>query len=102
MRNATLTDDDIREYFKFEKDKDENLYGNTELLKTCFERTDPPRWRANDGIKYWFVNSIGKTLVAIEAQKTADNEFYEFGNYFQTKEEAEKYAKKWRELFTKK
>jgi len=49
-----------------------------------------PRWRAEHGGKYYFA-AIIDVLTAIEKDGISDNLLYKSGNYFQTKEEAQKY-----------
>ena len=49
-----------------------------------------PRWRAEHGGKYYFA-AIIDVLTAIEEDGISDNLLYKSGNYFQTKEEAQKY-----------
>ena len=49
-----------------------------------------PRWRAEHGGKYFFA-AIIDVLTAIEGGGISDNLLYKSGNYFQTKEQAQKY-----------
>ena len=49
-----------------------------------------PRWRAEHGGKYFFA-AIIDVLTAIEEGGISDNLLYKSGNYFQTKEQAQKY-----------
>lgn len=60
---------------------------------------DLPRWRAKRRRLYYF---IAMDSIAIHAEETfneVDNHRYNFGNYFKTKEAAEKVAKQIREIF---
>lgn len=59
-----------------------------------------PRWLAKDGEKFYYVSATLHVLEAT-ASKTCmiDSIFYGIGNYFKTKEAAERVAKKIREIF---
>ncbi len=53
------------------------------------------RWRANRGEDYWYVTDWGITIQEEDARSTnsaTDNYRYDTHNYFQTEEEARKYA----------
>lgn len=64
-----------------------------------FDIVELPRWRAEIGGRFYFINYIGKVDFDTDLRGYADNSAYEIGNYFQTKEEAEKYMKKFHEIF---
>lgn len=51
------------------------------------------RWRSKDGDMYWFVDSDGTAKWWYESSRDIDNFYYDTHNYFQTEEEARKYAK---------
>ena len=50
----------------------------------------PKRWRAEKNKTYYLINYYGHVCDVIEENIERDNEFFEQGNYFKTKEEAEK------------
>ena len=52
----------------------------------------PKRWRAEEGGIYWFIDSdfTGKVRDLWDRRSTDENVRYNLGNYFKTKEEAEK------------
>ena len=52
----------------------------------------PKRWRAENGGIYWFIDSdfTGKVRDLWDQRSTDENVRYNLGNYFKTKEEAEK------------
>lgn len=52
------------------------------------------RWRANDGEKYYFIYSDGTIDWSIDTNDEISVKHYDLGNYFQTKEEAEKVVEK--------
>lgn len=52
------------------------------------------RWRANDGEKYYFIYGDGTIDWSIDTNDEISVKHYDLGNYFQTKEEAEKVAEK--------
>lgn len=51
-----------------------------------------PRWRAEDNESYWVIYSEGKVVLANESQSMIDDARHIFGNYWQTREQAEAYA----------
>lgn len=51
------------------------------------------RWRSEDFKKYYYINSVSDICTSIEEKQILDNERYELGNYFKTREEAEKVKK---------
>lgn len=57
------------------------------------EEKENKRWRAEDGHTYWFVESNGTPSWLYECNKDRDNFRYDTHNYFQTEDEAQKYAK---------
>lgn len=64
-----------------------------------FDIVELPRWRAELGGRFYFINYMGKVDFDTDLRGYADNSAYEIGNYFQTKEEAEKYTEKFHEIF---
>ena len=60
---------------------------------------DLPRWRAEINWDYYFINSRLKVAYIDETGHEVDNENYSIGNYFKTKEAAERVAKQIREIF---
>lgn len=73
----------------------ENIYIE-ELKRTVDEYNEkygiPKRWRAEEGGIYWFIDSdfTGKVRDLWDRRSTDENVRYNLGNYFKTKEEAEK------------
>lgn len=58
------------------------------------EEKENKRWRAKEGDKYWLVNSSGNPNWLHEYNRDIiDNFRYDTHNYFQTEEEARRYAK---------
>lgn len=60
------------------------------------EKDPNKRWRANRGGDYWYVSDYGITIQEEDSRSVnsaLDNYHYDTHNYFQTKEEARKYAK---------
>ena len=60
---------------------------------------DLPRWRANLGDFYFYVNETLEVDNHAETKDCVDNSFYTSGNYFKTREAAEKVACQIREIF---
>lgn len=56
------------------------------------------RWRAERENSYYFINSMGQIDEDTERYWGEDTGRFEIGNYFQTKEEAQEYANKFKEL----
>ena len=50
------------------------------------------RWRAKHNKYYYYIDSQFKINWTVEAFTKGDDVSYKSGNYFETKEEAEKYA----------
>lgn len=52
--------------------------------------------RVNKGEKYWYINSLGEVVFAIEYDVINNTRRFEVGNYFITEEQAEAMARKLR------
>jgi len=50
----------------------------------------PKRWRAEEGEEYYFLDGKCEIWNTNEIKKKIDDVFFKLGNYFKTKEEAEK------------
>lgn len=61
------------------------------VLKTEIKKENK-RWRSKDGDIYWFVDGDGKPNWSYEYNRDSDSFRYDTHNYFQTEEEAQKYA----------
>lgn len=72
--------------------------GNEHLLGTT-DCPKPKRWRAKRGELLYFVNAIGEVSSTHDVDTDADNNLFNIGNYFRTKEEAQAMAKKFKDLF---
>ena len=57
------------------------------------EKKENKRWRADESCLYWFVQSNGISNCTYECNRDSDSFRYDTHNYFQTEEEAQKYAK---------
>ena len=60
---------------------------------------DLPRWRAEKGELYYFIVSAHTTMRGIEYYTDSDERRYNEGNYFKTREAAEKVAEQIRRVF---
>ncbi|MDD7411012.1 hypothetical protein [Fusobacterium gastrosuis] len=84
-----------------------NDYSKTKLEEFVNEINErygiPKRWRAIEYSEYYFLGSHMNILSNYEHYDIIDNERYELGNYFKTKEEAKKVAnsKEWKEFWAK-
>ncbi|WP_338966208.1 hypothetical protein KSU13_09250 [Fusobacterium nucleatum] len=63
----------------------------------------PNRWRADDGERYYYIDSHQRILDNTDLTHSYDDMRYELGNYFQTKEEAQKVidSKEWQDFWAK-
>ena len=50
----------------------------------------PKKWRAEKYKEYCFLNSYGYIISCLDFYEESDNKNYELGNYFKTREEAQK------------
>lgn len=66
-----------------------------------FDIVELPKWRAKVGGRYYFINYLGIVNFDTDLRGSVDDIAYEIGNYFQTKEEAEKYTEKFLEILKK-
>ena len=81
----------------FDKMKEQGLRWNVEE-----KRVEKIRWRAQDGEKYYYVNDQGNVMVDEEDDDICfDQNRYEFGNYFCTKEQAKEAANRVKETLRK-
>ncbi|MBF4806546.1 MAG: hypothetical protein HXM47_08140 [Pseudoleptotrichia goodfellowii] len=58
----------------------------------------PKRWRAEKGGQYFYIDEFGEISSDTEYDLSEDSESYEFGNYFRTIAEAEKYRDRIKEI----
>ena len=65
--------------------------------KKCIE--DLPRWRAQEGDSFHYVNEHGMIVEKIDYHYQDETDFYVIGNYFRTREAAEKVASQIRDIF---
>lgn len=63
----------------------------------------PKRWRAKELEEYYYIGSNGIVWSVGEEFSDEDNDHYNLGNYFQTKEEAQKVvdSKEWQDFWAK-
>lgn len=66
--------------------------------KKCIEDLKPKRWRAEEGVYYWYLDSRLHKNEAADLGSFYDDIRYLQGNYFQTKQQACDAAEKIREL----
>ena len=80
----------------FDKMKEQRLRWNAEE-----KRVEKIRWRAKDGKEYYYVGNQGILMVDKEDGICADQNRYEFSNYFRTSEQVEEAAKRVKEVLRK-
>lgn len=73
-------------------DKISELEQQLAVLKTEIKKENK-RWRSKNGDIYWLVGSNGKPDWSYELNRDNDSFRYDTHNYFQTEEEAQRYAK---------
>lgn len=71
--------------------------GNEHLLGTK-DSPQPKRWRAKKNCEYYYINSRVEVFADIEECTVVDDEHFNIGNYFRTREEAEKVSEKFKEI----
>ncbi len=81
----------IDEKIKELEEKLEEIKKENEKLKTG-RYTKDKRWRALFNEKYYYLNDCGGIEIFLESSTLADKYRYEIGNYFKTREEAEKHS----------
>ena len=77
----------------FDKMKEQGLKWNPKE-----KRVEKLRWRAEDGKEYYYVGNQGILMVDTEDGVCADENRYEFSNYFRTSEQVEEAAKRVKEV----
>ena len=77
----------------FDKMKEQDLRWNAEE-----KRVEKLRWRADVGVKYYFVDSLLDVLYIKECWSSLCNKHYSARNYFRTEEQAEEAAKRIKEV----
>ena len=80
----------------FDKMKAQGLRWNAEEKKV-----EKIRWRADVGVKYYFVDSLLDVLYIKECWSSLCNKHYSARNYFRTEEQAEEAAKRVKETLRK-
>lgn len=75
---------------------EKGLYWNAEE-----KRVEKIRYRARKNNSYWFIDSCFCVQDTIEEEMDIDNEYYESGNYFRTKEDADRFLEIFRESLRK-
>lgn len=76
----------------FKKMKEQGLKWNAEE-----KRVEKLRWRADVGVKYYYVSNLLACLPDIEESHIFDKDRWKVGNYFRTKEQAEEAARRVKE-----
>lgn len=93
----------------YHRDDDKNVQliskEEAELIKQKVDAINekygiPKKWRAKKGEEYWYINNSGDIICGTETYWIGDDEKYNFGNYFQTKEEAEKKLEKIKQILS--
>lgn len=88
----------------------QTMYGSTPILLYQEARIldldnlppKPKRWRANYKDKFWYIlYYTNEVMVAYDNKSIYSDSLYEFGNYFQTKEQAEMARDQIKELLIK-
>ena len=63
----------------------------------------PKRWREKCGKNYYYIDNFGMVNCSIDIYSKADDIRYNLGNYFETKEEAQRVinSKEWQDFWAK-
>ena len=93
---------DISEASEDEKNKIQKFLDDNNLV-IDYEKKEirKKRWRAEKQETFYYISEYGIVLSAVETLKTCDDCIYKYGNYFRTKEIAEKVAKEIKAIFEK-
>lgn len=91
-----------KEYREATKEEKESILNRLKEKGYTFnqetKKVEKIRWRAERENSYYFINSSGNAHEDDEDITKIDSDRFEIGNYFQTKEEAQEYANKFKEL----
>lgn len=88
------TEEEKQELFDLMKEK--GLYWNAQE-----KRVEKIRYRARTHDSYWFIDSRFCVQGTTDEEMDIDNKHYESGNYFRTKEDAERFLEIFRESLRK-
>lgn len=99
LKGKFKIDDDF--IFTVTKEDFENIKNMVEKINEKYGI--PKRWRAKENEVYYYVDSNDFVNEIIDCRINKDDERYNLGNYFQTKEEAQKVvdSKEWQDLWAK-
>ncbi len=82
--------------------QDGSLYEGAYSIKLNWQIWEEPnRWKAKDLESYWNVGPAGGVFENINREMYCDEEIFESGNYFRTKEQAAIYAEECKKLAMK-
>lgn len=68
-------------------------------IKATAKEIQPVKWRAKEGGTYYMISASLFVLETTDDRDSIDHDVYNSGNYFKTKEEAEKVLKKIKPYF---
>ena len=99
LKGKFKIDDDF--IFTVTKEEFENIKNMVEKINEKYGI--PKRWRAKELEEYYYIGSNGIVWSVGEEFSDEDNDHYNLGNYFQTKEEAQKVvdSKEWQDFWAK-
>lgn len=99
LKGKFKIDDDF--IFTVTKEEFENIKNMVEAINKKYGI--PKRWRAERGKKHFSILSTGEVGSFSEYYDKFDNDRYDLGNYFETKEQAQKVidSKEWQEFWEK-
>lgn len=76
---------------------EDSLFGR--YVKSTAKEIQPVKWRAKEGDTYYMISASLFVLETTDDRDSIDHDVYNSGNYFKTKEEAEKVLKKIKPYF---
>ncbi|WP_338961521.1 hypothetical protein KST74_08705 [Fusobacterium nucleatum] len=99
LKGKFKIDDDF--IFTVTKEEFENIKNMVEAINEKYGI--PKRWRAKRGEKHFSILFTGEVMSFSEYYDKFDNDRYDLGNYFETKEQAQKVidSKEWQEFWEK-
>lgn len=99
LKGKFKIDDDF--IFTVTKEDFENIKNMVEKINEKYGI--PKRWRADDGERYYYIDSYQRILDKTDLTHSYDDMRYEMGNYFETEEEAQKIidSHEWQDFWEK-
>lgn len=73
---------------EYSEEKEPSLFFEMPKMYKNKEYPKKPRWRANTGESYFFINVTGKFCEFLDDRESIDNKLFSVGNYFKSEKMA--------------